>query len=317
MNLTNYDEVLEDYLQAIELSATQSDRVESALKRLSGVMLTAYNDAEIYAQGSYATDTLVKPLTDAQSDGNAGEFDVDIVVEREAWDGAEASLDSIAETLATDAKYANMPIDNTKQKCVRIDYATDSSGVGFHVDVVPTRVTDTGREVPVRKDDDWTDSDAKTFADWFNGRCDEQPSLRKIAMILKRLRDRADQTDNLKSITTLTLTEKHYVSTGSLMGDLVATLDGINSHVSKDDWTLPNPINEGEDLNVTVKDAGALKAFFDETTISIDDALDNDGEGLEEVFGTGYTAPQVEKAASSLAAATPLAATTRAYAREG
>lgn len=317
MNLTNYDESLEDYLQSIELSATQSDRVESALKRLSGLMLTAYNDAEIYAQGSYATDTLVKPLTDTQSDGNAGEFDVDIVVEREAWDGAEASLDSIAETLAADAKYANMPIDNTKQKCVRIDYATDSSGVGFHVDVVPTRITDTGREVPVRKDDDWTDSDAKTFADWFNGRCDEQPGLRKIAMILKRLRDRADQTDNLKSIATLTLTEKHYVSTGSLMGDLVATLDGINSHVSKDGWVLPNPINEGEDLNVTVKDTGALKAFFKETTTSIDDALDNDGEGLEEVFGTGYTAPQVEKTASSLAAATPLAATTRAYAREG
>lgn len=312
MNLTKYDESLENYYDSISLSQSQLDRIDSVSETISGIMLSAHPDSDIYAQGSFSTDTLVKPLTNSQSDGNPGKFDIDIVVERE-WAGAKDSLEDVARTLDTAGKNP----DESKQKCVRIDYADEPTGVGFHVDIVPTRPKNINdaREVPVRKIDDWTDSDAKYFAEWFNDRCDEQPNLRKVAVILKRLRDLNGQTDNLKSILVLTLAEKYYSNNNSLMTDLIATLDGINQHVAEANWKLKNPINNDEDLSVTVEDKDSLKSFLSDVTSKIDDAIsDDDSEALEGVFKSGFIAPETSKPKSAAANITPLAGTPRAYA---
>lgn len=313
MTPTKYDEALEDYYEAISLSQSQLDKIDSVSATMSAIMLTEYPDSGIYAQGSFSTDTLVKPLTSVQSDGKPGEFDVDIVVERE-WSGARNSLEDTANVL----KNAGKDPDESKQKCVRVDYADEPSGVGFHVDIIPTRLkgSGSGREVPVRRIDDWTDSDAKYFADWFNARCDEQPNLRKIAVILKRLRDLNGQTENLKSILVLTLAEKYYSDNNSLMTDLIATLDGINQHVAEVNWELNNPINNDENLSVTVEDKDSLKSFVSDITSNIDDAISsNDNEALEDIFKTGFVAPEKSKTEVTTAATiTPLAATPRAYA---
>lgn len=311
MMLTKYDESLENYYEAISLSQSQLDRIDSVSEAMSAIMLTEYPDSEIYAQGSFSTDTLVKPLTSAQSNGNPGEFDVDIVVER-GWGGAKSSLEDTANVLKKSGKVT----DESKQKCVRVDYADEPSGVGFHVDIVPTRLKsdNSSREVPVRDADDWTDSDAKKFADWFNARCDEQPNLRKIAVILKRLRDLNEQTANLKSITILTLAEKYYSDNDSLMTDLFVTLDGINQHISATEWRLPNPINTNEDLAGAVDDKGSLKAYISDITSQLEDAVgEDDSAALEGIFKTGFTAP-VAAQDTSAAAIVPLAATPRAYA---
>lgn len=314
MTLTKYDESIENYYEAISLSQSQLDRIDSVSATMSAIMLTEHPDSEIYAQGSFSTDTLVKPLTSTQSDGNPGEFDVDIVVERE-WDGARSSLEDTASTL----KKAGKNPDESKQKCVRVDYADEPSGVRFHVDIVPTRLKSGsgGREVPNRETDAWDASDAKYFADWFNSRCNEQPKLRKIAVILKRLRDLNGQTDNLKSITVLTLAEKYYSDNDSLMTDLLATLDGIDQHVSTTDWKLANPINTSEDLSVTVDDKESLKRYASSIVSQIEDAVsEDDGGALEDIFKTGFTAPASTQAKSA-ATVVPLAATPRAYADDG
>lgn len=313
MTLSKYDEAMADYLNSISLSETQASRIESALKQFSALMLTAYGDPEIYAQGSYATDTLVKPLTHAQSDGNAGEFDIDIVVERSTWEGATASLESIEETLDSDGIHSGVSIDKTKPSCVRVDYADDSSGVGFHVDIVPTRPSEISREVPIREDNEWKPSDAKSFADWFNGLCEEQPKMRQVTVILKRLRDINSQTNNLKSITVLTLVAKYYNDNSSLMGDLVSVLDEINTLMKQTKPVIKNPVNTSEDLMDGVEDVYELKKFINTIATSLDDALaENDGKALEELFGHGFKAPKATPVNSMTA--TPLVAATRAYA---
>lgn len=180
------------------------------------------------------------------------------------------------------------------------------------VDIVPTRPTEDSREVPIRKDDRWTPSDAKSFADWFNGLCDERPKMRQIGIILKRLRDLNNQEDNLKSITILTLVAKYYTDNGSLMSDLVAVLDEINSLLKQPNPVISNPVNEGEDLMDGVGSVDELKNFFETTVAALDDAIaDDDGKALEDLFGYGFKSPKTTAANSIVV--TPLVAAMRAY----
>ena len=152
MQLDQYDDALRNYLDSISLTDSQDQRIQSALDNILPTMLAEYHpNCEVYAQGSYATDTMVKPITSIQGEGKAGEYDVDIVIERTEWVGAEDALAEIKSLLESDVVYSKMPIDNTKNSCISIEYAKDNSGVAFHVDLVPTKMDDDKRYVPDRK----------------------------------------------------------------------------------------------------------------------------------------------------------------------
>lgn len=310
MNLSNFDPILDDYVAAVNPTATQDKTINSALQNLLSLMLTAFPDAEGYAQGSYATDTLVKPLTAKQSsNGKAGEYDIDIVIERTNWDGAVDALDEVASLLEDDPTYGKMPIDKDKNSCVRIEYAQDESGVSFHVDLVPTKLDNGIRKVADRDADDWKPSDAKEFADKFNELAEQQPELRSLAIILKRLRDRNELTDDLKSIVILTLVMQQYSSQGSLMGDLVAVIEEIASifGTSGAAPVIDNPVNEGEDLGQGIKNLSAVRKFFTGLNEDLTTALsEDDADALKEIFGPGFKYETTNKnsLAPSFAAAT-------------
>lgn len=228
MNLNKFDTTLADYLKAISLNATQDARINSALVNMSAVMLAAFPDAEIYAQGSYALDALAKPLTTKQGNGKAGEYDIDIAIERADWRGAVDALKEIARIANEHHIYGGMTIEEDHNRCVRIEYTPDDTGVSFHIDLVAIKATDDGRKVADRADNDWKPSDAKQFVEWFNGLANQTPNLRPLIVILKRLRDLNGHNENLKSIMTVTLTTQCYSAQGTLMGDLVALLEEIN-----------------------------------------------------------------------------------------
>jgi hypothetical protein len=314
MNLNKFDTPLADYLKAISLNASQDARINSALVNMSAVMLAAFPDAEIYAQGSYALDTLAKPLTAKQGNGKAGEYDIDIAIERSEWDGAKATLEEIARVAEDHHIYGGMTIDKTKDRCVRIEYAADDTGVSFHIDLVAIQSVDGEREVADRPTDGWKPSDAKQFVEWFNGEAEQQPNLRPLIVILKRLRDLNGLNDNLKSIMTVTLVTQCYAAQGSLMGDLVALFEEVN--VLFADSTQPpvinNPVNPGENLATGVKDYAAVRQFFIDTSDTLNSALaEDDAEELKQLFGPGFVYV-AESAVAAAAVATPLQPT-RAY----
>lgn len=319
MKLDNYEQPLIDYLKAITLTKTQDDRINSALEKVLAVMLIAFPDAEVYAQGSYSTDTLVKPLTLTQGSGSAGEYDIDIVVERADWDGAVSALDEVADLLEEDGTYSRMLIDRSKNSCVRIEYVADGGGIGFHVDLVPTKNTGGVRAVPNRETDDWKHSDAKAFADWFNDKAELNPGLRQMALIIKRIRDLNGLTDNLKSILVLALVEKNYFSTGTIMGDLLAVLDGIAMQlpVAERPPFIANPINAGEDLGSRIENYNEARGLFVDTRAKLVDSItEGDADGLKEVFGPGFPYVTISQKDSYNIPAT-VVQPTRAYGASG
>lgn len=316
MNLNKFEPVLEEYLDNITLTAGQDARIESALKNVLAVLLAEFPDAEIYAQGSYSTDTQAKPLTTAQGSGKAGEYDIDIAIEREAWEGAKAALEAIEVVLESDRIYGQMEIVKTKQSCARIRYAKDESDVGFHVDIVPTKPDGETRCVPVRDEDEWKSSNSKKFADWFNQKAENQSTLRSVAIIIKRLRDLAGLNEAISSILVLTLVSKGYDQNDSLMQDLLAVLHTISGVFSEEDETprVDNPVNEGENLMDRVDNYPEVRSFFVDTYEQLKEALaEDDVSKLESIFGPDFKYEKSKPFSSSSAAATPLAAQPRAY----
>lgn len=292
MQLDNYEQSLNEYLNTITLTTTQDDRIQSALENILALMLSTFPDAEVYAQGSYSTDTLVKPLTSAQGGGTAGEYDIDIVVERSSWGRAVEALDALADTLEDNGTYSRMPINRSRNSCVRIEYAADGGGVGFHVDLVPTKNTGGSRSVPNREDDSWKPSDAKKFADWFNSRAQQDPGVRQISLIIKRLRDFNGLTDDIKSILVLTLVEQEYFSNGTIMGDLLSVLDGVilQLPVGAKASFIANPVNTDEDLGSKIEDYSKVRGFFVDAKAKLVQAIaDNDPTALKQIFGPGFS----------------------------
>jgi len=316
MQHEKFDQPLKKYLEAITLTVTQESQIDVALEGILALALAAFPDAVVYAQGSFATDTMAKPLTAKQGGGKAGEYDIDIAIERETWEDATDALSDTADAVEDDDTFGKLTIDKTKDSCVRIAYPEDKTGVAFHIDLVPTKLESGARSVPDRSNEEWKPSDAKQFAEWFNGNAAAQSNMRQIAIILKRLRDLADLTDDIKSIFILTLVTRAYYSSGSIMGDLLSTLDGIGT-ILKDSDAAPrieNPVNTGEDLAAHLTDYQAVRAFFLNTREKMVGALaDDDAVALKDIFGPGFEYAAEAKRNSPGAAAAVIAAPVRAF----
>jgi hypothetical protein len=314
MDLSKYDATMEEYLKAISITATQADQIEDAVKNVLALTLSTFPDTEVSAQGSFSTDTLTKPLTTKQGGGTAGEFDVDIAIENESWNDAIDALNAVANAVEDDDAFGKLEVDNTKNSCVRVQYPEDKTGVAFHIDLVPTKQQDGKRVVPDRNAKDWKPSDAKQFAEWFNEKASGQPGLRQVAVMLKRLRDLADITDDIKSILILTLVLDNYYATGNIMGDLVSTLDGITMTFANPNNAprIENPVNRGEDLAVSIQNYEVVRSFFVDTKQALVDALNaEDSKALKEIFGPGFSyegKPKGNFAAAATAITSPIPA---------
>lgn len=318
MQLDKFDQSLNKYLESITLTTTQENQINNALEGVLTLALTHFPDASVDAQGSFSTDTMTKPLTSKQGDGEAGEFDIDIAIEREIWSGAGESLDTLADAVEDDDTFGNLIVDRTKNTCVRIEYPEDRTGVAFHIDLVPTKLENGRRTVPDRDHDTWKPSDAKRFAQWFNAKAELQPGIRQVAIILKRLRDLNGLTDNLKSIMVLTLVVENYLANGTIMGDLLSVLEGAVKALPNTDEPpfIANPINTGENLAAGITNYQSVRAFIVSSRDKLLDAISaKDTTALKDIFGAGFDYTEEEKAAvegTPPAAAQPLRPT-RAY----
>jgi predicted nucleotidyltransferase len=177
-------EAFVDFHDAIELSPLSEERINTAWGRLHSYLCDAFGLPVhyVYIQGSYANDTAVKP---ADEDG---EYDLDIVCLSGAGTPAEA-IHKLTEVLGLDGDLAERIEPNESGRpCVRLRYADDPEGFGFHVDIVPAKGADPANviEVPMRGHEGWRDSAPYLYTQW----CQQQgEQFLRVIRFLKRWRD--------------------------------------------------------------------------------------------------------------------------------
>lgn len=232
MNLSRYDTLFESYLINIALTQKQVSNINTKLEETLSLFLAKYDgDIEIFAQGSYSMGTTVRPLTEKQSlSGHAGEYDIDIALERTSWGDAEPTLREMR-TLLVD-EYDEMVDKKERETCERVHHLIDDdTGVGFHVDYVPIKHTDI-RKAAKRSDNKWFPSDTKELLNWFETFRDEYTFLPAAILTIKRMRDYAELTDELPSICITALVCMYYETLDSYADDLLNLLNKIELHFS-------------------------------------------------------------------------------------
>jgi hypothetical protein len=220
----------------------------------------------IYAQGSMAIGTTVKPLEDT-------EHDLDLIFEVNRIDLAPADLHRIVEArLKENDLYNQRLVYPAPPRCLRLKYAGD-----FHLDIVPARRDPargaTAIEVPDRKLKCWVPNNPREYQTWFDRRSvslvimekaavepvpalmasEQKPPLKLAVQLMKRHRDIAFgcAIGAPSSILLTTMAARSYRGDASVAGALVSILAAIESEI-RSSWpgriSVSNPTNIAEDL---------------------------------------------------------------------
>jgi hypothetical protein len=252
-------EAFDTFYDAISLDAKPTEKIESASHGLKEHLVSAYGLAksDIFLQGSYPNGTAVAP-----EDRDSGEYDVDLVAICAAPGGsANAVLDDLAAKLSENAMYRRLirQEGSRKKPCVRLRYADDEVG-GFHVDVVPARVSqsddsDAPLEVP-RRDEGWHDTAPLEYTEWCRKRGER---FARTVMMLKRWRDvHQSARQSVKSIVLQVLAAQGLGSHRSDGDALVETLSGMRTALAPHPDSAPvvtNPVMPAENLAARWEDS--------------------------------------------------------------
>lgn len=193
--MTDTSTQFQEFLEAIELKQKQVNRIESARTSLTDLLKSSYGltDDEVFVQGSYANGTAVRPI-------KGGEYDIDIIaLTADAGDGATEAIQNLFSTLEN-SRYKNMISE--RKPCVRVTYVDDEIG-GFHVDVVPVRISTTESAAPYeapRKGSGWHDTAPTEYTTWCANQGDD---FRRTVRMFKRWRD--EQQDVRKAVKSIVL----------------------------------------------------------------------------------------------------------------
>lgn len=178
------------YKQAME----RFDAIRRHLE--AGTYPSSASTPSIYLQGSFRYGTVTRPI---QASADCG-YDIDIVCEinrKKAKDHPEQLKSDVGKEVKGYATSNAMKPPKDSRRCWALNYAADSEGIGFHVDILPCLPDpDTGRTISFknysegatdwqytmtciaitnRDDDDrydWRSSNPNGYARWFKDICD-------------------------------------------------------------------------------------------------------------------------------------------------
>jgi predicted nucleotidyltransferase len=297
-------EAFAQFHDRIALSPLSEERINRAWGRLHGYLVEKFDlaDVFVYIQGSYANDTAVKPA-DAE-----GEYDLDIVsVHVVAGTSAEDAIEGLTAALAEDADLSKRIEPNESGRpCVRLKYADDPEGFGFHVDVVPARGQDPTAtiEVPMRGQEGWRDSAPYSYTHW----CQGQPELfPRTVRFLKRWRNEHGE-GSVPSIVLQVLIAGHLnPNTASDAEAVAGTLASMRDFLAQSPSSAPtisNPVLPSENLAESWDDDDYTKfcselneavALADEALAAADEQASHDA--WVRLFGDDFPASseRVEK----------------------
>lgn len=134
-------------------------------------------ELEFYPQGSYKIGTTVKPL-------KGDEFDLDFVLQINGkWviENPMQILKHLERRMKENLTYS--PMVEMKNRCVRLNYANE-----FHIDILPgfperMKGDEDKLRVPDREIRNWTHSNPKGYADWFQEKCSYQQIFMEKASV--------------------------------------------------------------------------------------------------------------------------------------
>lgn len=273
------NDILNRICEKLQLNSTRKERVETSYNALCNFISNSeyfgkFEKLDFYAQGSYSIQTTVKP-----KGGN--EFDLDFILEIYGDWKEENPLKLLKELhrifIESDLYKDKVEV---KTRCIRINYADD-----FHIDILPSFperlwTVDTKLKVPDKEIKDWTDSNPKGYAKWFNDKCNteielsvfEQKSasieplpeaapyaytkvLRRAVQLIKRYRDiyyENKESNGVKSIIITTLAgyfysgeSDEYDCINSILDKIIKTIKDNNGQA----FSIYNPTNEKEKLS--------------------------------------------------------------------
>lgn len=244
----NNQEFAQFLKEEVDLNKSRLDRLETGVGGVNGYLkdnLPGYQTME--RQGSYALDTLIKPVDDND------EYDADIQIvmnPNPKWEPKDYVL-AVNRTLGGNQTYADKR--RLKTRCVTVDYAGD-----FHLDVVP-RVTIRGKHyVCNRHENKFEETDGNGYREWFNKKNRiTGGNLRKVVRLLKYLRDHKNSF-TAKSILLTTLagnmikeSDNGTVAVSTVADTLETVLSRVNDYLQQHP-NMPkirNPVLAMEDFN--------------------------------------------------------------------
>jgi len=257
--------------KALQLSPSQHesavDKYEGVGRWLGGPGSPLESLAtSIYAQGSMALGTTVKPIEDT-------EHDLDLIFEVDRVNLAPADLHRIVEArLQENNLYKQRLVHPAPPRCLRLKYAGD-----FHLDIVPARRDPargaTAIEVPDRKLKCWVPNNPREYQTWFERQSvslvimekaaiqpvpalmasEQKPPLKLVVQLMKRHRDivfgRAIGAPS--SILLTTMAARSYRGDASVADALARILAAMKNDI-RSSWpgriSEANPTNIAEDL---------------------------------------------------------------------
>ena len=198
-------------------------------------------------QGSYALDTLIKPVDDND------EYDADIQIvmnPNPKWEPKDYVL-VVNRTLGGNQTYADKR--RLKTRCVTVDSVGD-----FHLDVVP-RVTIRGKHyICNRHENKFEETDGNGYREWFNRKNRiTSGNLKKVVKLLKYLRDHKNSF-TAKSILLTTLagymineSDQGTSAVNTVADTLETVLSRMNDYLQQHPSmpVIKNPVLPSEDFN--------------------------------------------------------------------
>jgi len=244
------------FYEKIELGALSQDRILSAWGRLHEFLVGSYRlpATHVFIQGSYANGTAVRPEDDN------GEYDVDIVVVcADLGTSADAAVADLRSRLERSSDLsARLEKDKRGRPCVRLRYADDPEGFGFHIDIVPSQALlpfpgpfdypkwNAPLAVPMRGREQWRNTAPLEYTQWCLDRGDR---VRRTVRELKRWRDVHDA--QIKSIVLQVLVGAHHpVGNIDDAEAILRTLEGIRDTLAAHATppVINNPVLPDENL---------------------------------------------------------------------
>ncbi|MFI4917011.1 MAG: nucleotidyltransferase [Phycisphaerales bacterium JB060] len=112
------------------------DRYQAVSKWLAeGSSPIRHYQPELYPQGSFRLGTVIRPVVG----GAEGDYDIDLACELQSHKGrfsAGALKQIVGDRLKEHGTYRGM-LDTEGRRCWTLNYADESDGIGFHLDVLP------------------------------------------------------------------------------------------------------------------------------------------------------------------------------------
>ena len=255
---------------------------------------------ELYAQGSYRLNTVVKPLT-------RDEFDLDFVVELKTPNSTNPAtvFDLVASEVERNQHYAGKVV--RKKRCIRVSYSQD-----FHLDIVPT-IPDPSRGgtfllMPCRDTDGvkWERTNPKGYVSWFGALAEraiaekraeveplppqrpasEKSALQVAVQLVKRNHQISVSDEALRTPSILLTTMVADASTACVsVQDCMASMIEAMIAQAANPVAIYNPVNPGEVLNAKWSNQAVLAAFRRHA-----ESLSSQWRTLVSSLGSGYPA---------------------------